>query len=75
MFAFELAEVENRMQSPLRRAADTPVEDDYSEESFPDEDETSDLAWRYQQMLAADRLRIEARLWAKRPTGNPNALS
>lgn len=67
MFSFELPAFESRMQSPLRRLADAPVEDDYSEESFPDEDRDGDLTWRAQEMIAASQLLREARRWAKRP--------
>ena len=67
MFARELATFENRMRSPLRRAADEPEEDDYSEESFPDDDRDGDMAWRCQEILAAGQLTREARRWAKRP--------
>ena len=71
MFAFELSAFESRLQSPLRRLADAPVEDDYSEESFPDEDPDGDLAWRAQELVTAGQLLREARRWAKRPHREP----
>ncbi len=71
MFASDLAALETRMMSPLRRAADEPVEDDYSEESFPDDDPDGDLGWRCQEIIAAGQLLREARRWAKRPHREP----
>jgi hypothetical protein len=67
VFVFELSQIEKRMQSRHRRVANTPVEDDYSEDSFPDEDGDGDLAWRQQQMLVAAQLRMEADTRAKCP--------
>jgi hypothetical protein len=67
VLAFELDQAAASLQSPVRRAAREPVEDDYSEESFPDEDRDGDLAWRAQEMVAASRTLSEARRWAKRP--------
>lgn len=67
VFVVELAQMEDRMLSPFHRAANMPVEDDYSEDSFPDEDRDGDLAWRQQQMLVASQLRLEAGAWAKCP--------
>ena len=74
MFSSELSAMEGRMLSPLRRLADEPVEDNYSEDSFPDDDPDGDLAWRAQEVVAAGQLLREARRWAKRPTGNQNVL-
>ena len=71
MFNSELASFESRIMSPLRRSADEPVEDDYSEDSFPDDDPDGDLAWRAQEMVAAGQLLREARRWAKRATREP----
>ena len=67
MFAFEIPAFEYQMQSRLRHLAVAPVEDDYSEESFPDQDRDGDLAWRCQEMIAAGQLLGEVRRWAKRP--------
>lgn len=71
MFAFELNQADTRAQSSIGRLADLPVEDDYTEESFPDEDHDGDLAWRAQEMLAASQLIRETRKWAKRPYREP----
>ena len=67
MFASELEQIACRMSSPIRIVANLPVEDDYTEESFPDEDRDGDQAWRCQEKIAADQMLREARLWAKRP--------
>lgn len=67
MFVFELSQIENRMKSPHSLAANVPVEDDYSEDSFPDEDQDDNLAWREEQILVAAQLRREAGAWAKCP--------
>lgn len=71
MFAFELSQVDIRAQSPVGRVADLPIEDDYSEESFPDEDRDGDLAWRAQEAVAASQMLREVRKWAKRPYREP----
>ena len=63
MSAFHL----NQVAATLQRAAQAQVEDDYSEDSFPDEDRDGDLAWRCQEMIAAGQLLGEVRRWAKRP--------
>ncbi|MCC6363070.1 MAG: hypothetical protein IT165_06065 [Bryobacterales bacterium] len=70
MFAFELSQADIRAQSPVGRLADLPIEDDYSEESFPDEDRDGDLAWRAQEAVAASELRK----WAKRPYREPGCV-
>ena len=57
----------NQVAATLHRAAQEQVEDDYSEDSFPDEDRDGDLAWRCQEMIAAGQLLGEVRRWAKRP--------
>lgn len=75
MFAFELSSMEGRMLSPLRRVADEPVEDDYSEESFPDEDPDGDVAWRAQELVAAGQLLREASRWAKQPHREPECAA
>lgn len=67
MFGFELDQAEARAQSPVERTDEGPVEDDYSEESFPDEDPNGDLAWRCQEMIVASQMLREVRRWAKRP--------
>lgn len=75
MLACELAVLETRMMPPTRRAADEPVEDDYSEESFPDDGRDGDLAWRCQEIIAAGQLLREARRWAKRPHREPECAA
>jgi hypothetical protein len=57
----------DQVAASLQRAAQERVEDDYSEDSFPDEDRDGDLAWRCQEMIAAGQLLGEVCRWAKRP--------
>ena len=75
MFAFELDQAAGRMTSRIRCAAQEPVEDNYSEESFPDEDPDGDLAWRCQEMVAASQMLRETRRWAKRPYKEPECAA
>jgi hypothetical protein len=74
MLAFELDQAAGKMQLLGQYAGQEPVEDDYSEESFPEEDRNGDLAWRCQEMLAAGQLLRDARRWAKRPHREPECL-
>jgi len=67
MFAFELNQVAGRLQSPNGRATQQPIEDDYSEESRPDDDLIPDALWCSRELLAVDQMRREARRWAKCP--------
>ncbi len=75
MFEPELSMLEGCIRSPLRRVADEPVEDDYSEDSFPDEDPDGDLEWRAREVIAAGQLLREARRWAKRPYREPECAA
>ena len=67
VFAFELNQAAGRLQSPNRRAAHEPIEDDYSEESQPDDALIRDALWSSRELLAVDQMRREARRWAKCP--------
>lgn len=67
MFAFELEQVAGRLQSANGRSAHEPIEDDYSEDSRPDDDLIRDAMWSSRELLAVDQMRREARRWAKCP--------
>ena len=66
MFAYELELAGRRAQSPAGRVDDLPVEDDYSEDSFPEEDPDGDQAWHCLEMVAANELLGESRRHTRR---------